>query len=121
MTNRPAPATQPAPRQGLYVGPLKVTPALVVVLVAMLGSVAFIGWVVLRVRDDQIPLLAVGFVVLGGSFTAIAVASLVGMWRAASWSRSGRAFALAIIGGLAGLAAIGSFAVAALLTLVWNT
>jgi membrane-bound metal-dependent hydrolase YbcI (DUF457 family) len=93
----------------------------IVVTLAMIGSLAYIGYVVLRVRDNQIPLLAYGFVVLGASFAAIAVGSLIGMWRAASRSRAGRAFALAIFGGLAALAAIGSFTVAALSTLVWNT
>jgi hypothetical protein len=94
---------------------------LVVVLLAMLGSLAFIAYVVLRVEDNQIPLLAVGFVVLGTSFAALALGSLMGMWRAASRARAGRALALAIFGGLAGLAAIGAFTVAALSALVWNT
>ena len=87
----------------------------------MIGSIVFIGYVVLRVEDGQIPLLAMGFVVLGGSFAAIAIGSLVGMWRAASRARGGRALGLAIFGGLASLAAIGCFTVAALSALVWNS
>jgi hypothetical protein len=87
----------------------------------MLGSVLFLGWVVTSVRDNQIPLLAYGFVGLGASLVAVAVGSLVEMWRAASRSEVGRALGLAIIGGLAGLAAIGSFTVSALSMLVWNT
>jgi hypothetical protein len=95
-------------------------PAIVIVL-AMLGSLAFIGYVVLRVEDEQIPLMASGFVVLGASFGAVAIWSLFGMWRAASRARGGRAFLLAIVGGLAGLGAIGCFTVTALSMLVWNT
>lgn len=110
-----------AARRGPHIGPLWVTLPLIVVAVAMVGSIAYIGYVVLRVRDNQIPLLAVGFVVLGASFAAIGIGSLIGMWRAASRSRGGRALALAIVGGLAGLTAIGCFTVAALSMLVWNT
>lgn len=119
--SEPAPAVPRASHRGPHIGPLPITLPLIVVALAMIGSIAFIGWVVLRVRDDQIPLLAVGFVVLGASFAAVAIGSLIGMWRAASRARGGRALALAIVGGLAGLTAIGCFTVAALSTLVWNT
>jgi H+/Cl- antiporter ClcA len=94
---------------------------LFVVLVVMVGSLAFIAWDVRSNRDDQIPLLAAGFVALGTSFAAIALGSLLGMWRAASRARGGRAVALAFVGGIFGLAAIGSFTVTALSMLVWNT
>jgi hypothetical protein len=114
-------AAPQARRRGPHLGPIRITFPLVVVLLAMVGSLAFIAYVVLRVEDNQIPLLAVGFVVLGASFAALALGSLMGMWRAASRARAGRAFALAIFGGLAGLAAIGAFTVAALSALVWNT
>jgi len=92
-------------------------PAIVIGL-AFLGSLAWIGYVVATVEEDQIRLLAVGFVVLGTSFGAIAMWSLVGMWRAASRARGARAFGLAILGGFAALGAIGCFAVAAVAALV---
>jgi hypothetical protein len=95
-------------------------PATVIGL-TMIGSIIYIAYVVLRIRDGQIPLMATGFVVLGASLAAIALWSLVGIWRAASRAHGGRAFMLAILGGLAGLGAIGSFTVAALAMLVWNT
>jgi hypothetical protein len=93
----------------------------IVIGLAMLGSIAYIGYVVLRIRDDQLPQMAVGFVVLGASLAAIALWALLGIWRAASRARGGRAMGLAIIGGVAGLGAIGCFAVAALSMLVLNT
>ncbi len=126
MKDAPSPAYRsPTPRRtstrdGMYLGPLRVTLPLILVGLVMLGSTAFIGWVVLNVQDDQIPLLAVGFVALGASFAAIAIGSLVGLWRAASRARGGRAFVLAIVGGLAGLGAIGAFTVTALLMMVWT-
>jgi hypothetical protein len=115
------PASTPVSRDGFYLGPLRVTLPLVLVLLVMVGSSAFLGWALLNPRDDQIPLMAIGFVALGASFAAIAIGSLVGMWRAASRARGGRAFALAIVGGLAGLGAIGAFTAMALLLLVSNT
>ena len=121
MNDSPIPARAPAPRKGRYLGPVRLTVPLVVVVVVLIGSIIFDAWVVLTVRDGQIPLLAVGFVVTGASFAAIAIGALVGMWRAASRAAGGRSFALALVGGMAGLAAIGCFAITALLTLVWNT
>jgi hypothetical protein len=92
-----------------------------VIGLAMIGSIAYLGYVVAAVEENQIPLLASGSVVLGASFAAVALWALLGMWRAASRARGGRALGLAIVGGLAGLGAIGCFTVAALAALVWNT
>jgi hypothetical protein len=108
-------------RRGIYLGPLKITPAVVLVAIALIGSAAFIVYVTLRVEDGQIPLLGAGFGVMGACFAAIAIGSLVEMWRAASRARAGRALGLAIIGGVAGLIAIGCLTFTALATMVWNT
>jgi hypothetical protein len=117
----PAPASAARPRGGLYLGPIHITLALVVVALALVGSAAYIVWVVLEVDEGQLELLAYGFVVLGASFAAIAVGSLVGMWRAASRASGGRALGLAIVGGLAALAAIGCFTVSVVSALVWTS
>ena len=93
----------------------------IVIGLTMLGSLIFIGYVVLRIEDNQIPLMATGFVVLGASLAAVAAWSVLGIWRSASRARGGRALGLAILGGLAGLGAIGCFTVAALSSLVLNT
>ena len=106
---------------GPRIGPLRITPLVVLVAIVLIGSLVFIGFVTINVHDNQIPLLAVGFVAFGASWAAIAVGALVGMWRAASYAMTGKAVGLALIGGLAGLGAIGCFAITALLTLVWNT
>ena len=116
-----APAAPRRTRRGRWLGPIPITPVSVVVALVLLGSLVFIVFVTLKVHDNQIPLLAVGFVAFGAAWAAIAVGSLLGMWRAASWARTGRATALAIAGGIAGLGAIGCFSIAAVLTLVWNT
>jgi hypothetical protein len=93
----------------------------IVIGLTMVASILFIGYVVLRVEDNQIPLMATGFVVLGASLAAVALWCVIGIWRSASRARGGRAFALAIVGGLAGIGAIGCFTVAALSSLVLNT
>ena len=113
-----APATATAPRRGLRIGPLRITPVVVLLTLALVGSGIFILYVVFKVDEEQLPLLAAGFGVMGLSFTAIAIGSLVGMWRAASRARAGRALGLAVFGGLAGLAAIGCFTFTLISTLV---
>jgi hypothetical protein len=107
---------------GPRIGPLRITPIRVVVALAFVGSLAFIAYAVLRVRDTtQIPMLSSGFAVLGLSLAAIAIGGLVGLWRAAADGRGGRAFLMSIIGGLMGLAAIGCFAAAVVLALLWRS
>jgi hypothetical protein len=127
VIDRPTPTaidrpSRPAtPVAGRHIGPVPVTPVSVIVALAMVGSIVFILYVVLAIDEQQIPLLASGFAVLGASFVAVAVGSLLGMWRAASRARAGRALGLAIAGGVAALAAIGCFTVTALAAMVWTT
>jgi hypothetical protein len=111
----------PSPDPGRHVGPIPVTPISIVVALAMVGSLVFIAYVVIAIDENQIPLLASGFAVLGASFVAVAIGSLLGMWRAASRARASRALGLAIVGGLAALGAIGCFTVTALAALVWTS
>ena len=114
-------AARDIPRQGRYIGPLRITPIVILIALGFIGSVAFLGYVVLAIDEEQIPLLAAGFVVLGACFAATAIGAVLGMWRAASRAEGGRALLLAIFGGFAGVAAIGCFTVTALSAMVWNT
>jgi hypothetical protein len=118
----PAHAARPAAsRRGRYIGPVRITLPLIVVLVTLVGSLAFDAYVVAAITDGQINMLAVGMAVTGISFAALAIGAVVGMWRAASQAAGGRSFALALVGGLSALGAIGSFAVTAVLTLLSNS
>ena len=112
----PPDAPAPVPPRRLSITPLTV--AAVLVGVALIGSAAYILYVITQVEDEQIGLLGAGFGVMGASFAAIAVGTLFGMWRAASRARGRRAFGLAIVGGIAGLLAIGCFTFTALALLV---
>lgn len=79
----------------------------VVLVVAIVGSLAYFLYAI-TVRDaSQIPLLASGAAVLGIVFLALAIVGLVGTWRAGVERRSGRAFANAIVGGIAFMIAAG--------------
>lgn len=97
------------------------TLAVALVAIAFVGSLAYIAYVVTQVEDEQIPLLGYGFGVLGATFAVVALGSLVSMWQAASRARAGRALLLAIVGGIAGMIAIGCFGFTAIATMVGGT
>jgi hypothetical protein len=109
-----------AARDGLHLGPVKVTPTRVMLFVAIVGSIAYLVYA-LTVRDaTQIPMLASGAAVLGIVFAALAIAGAVETVRSARDDRPGRSVVAAVLGGLAGLVAFGCFAAAAILALVWG-
>ena len=98
-----------------------ITPTGVLLVLALIGSIAYVLYAI-TVRDaSQIPLLVSGAVVLGIVFVAIAITGLVGTWRSSVRGSDGRAFGHAIVGGVACLAAAGCFAVAIILTMVSRT
>ena len=105
-------------RSGTWLGPVEVTPTRVTLGVALVGSLLFVLYS-LTVRDaSQIPMLAAGSAVLGIVFGALAVAGAISTYRAGTLGESGRAFGMAILGGLASLVAAGCFAAAAILALM---
>jgi uncharacterized membrane protein YedE/YeeE len=101
---------------------MRLTPFRLVVALAFVGSAAFIGYAVLKVRDQtQIPMLSSGFAVLGIALAAMALGAVIQLVRSANDGRSGRAMILGIGGGIVGLAAIGCFTAAALFALLWKS
>jgi hypothetical protein len=106
------PSQPPASRGTTDVAGRRLSPGVVILAVAMIGSVAYLIYAI-TVRDpSQIPLLASGAVVLGIVFSALAVYSLRATWRAGLNARNGRAIALGLLGGLAAMIAAGCFALA---------
>ena len=102
-------------RTGPRVGPLRLTPTRVTLFVALAGALGFLLYAI-TVRDvTQIPLLAAGAFVLGIVFGALAVAGLVATYRAASEGAGGRAFLLALMGGIAAVIAFGCLSGAVIL------
>ena len=121
MTDRHAPpaagaARRPsAPRRASSRGSLRPTPGLVFLVIAVVGSIAYLLYAI-TVRDaSQIPLLASGAVVLGIAFGALAIYCLRASWRAGGDGRGGRALFVALIGGGAAIATAGCLAGALIL------
>ena len=99
-------------------GGIRITPMRIVLVLALIGSLAYIAFA-LTVRDtSQIPMLASGATVLGIVFLALAVSSARGTYRAGGEGRNGQALTLAIGGGIAAMIAFGCFAAAIVLALV---
>jgi hypothetical protein len=88
-------------------GGRRISPGVVFLVVAIVGSIAYMAYTV-TVRDtSQIPLLASGAVVLAVVFAALAAYSLRAVLRAGTDGRDRRALLLALVGGGAAMAAAG--------------
>ena len=101
---------RPRPRSGLNIGPVHVTPTVVMLVVAVVGSLAFLAYALTVRESTQIPLLAAGLLVLGIVFGALAVSGLVATYQAAASGRPVRAMAVAILGGVASIISLLCFA-----------
>ncbi len=101
------------------IGPFPITATGVLIAVALVGSLAYLAYIVTLVRDtSQIPLLASGAVVLGLVFAAVALVGARATWRSSVNGRDGRAFAHAVVGGIAALIAAACFAAAFILAVL---
>lgn len=109
-------------RVRLRVGRVVVTPLGVLIAVLIVGGPVLMLYAIASVKDEgQVTLLEIGTVGMAIGFGLWTLVSLRAMWRAASAARSGRAMAFAIIGGLAGIGAIGSLAMTLILALLWGS
>ena len=96
----------------------RVSPGVVFLAIAIIGSVVFAVYAV-TVRDaSQIPLLAAGAAALGIAFIALAGYALRLTWRAGIAGRNGRAIAVAVGGGIAAIIGAGCVAAAVILFLL---
>ena len=81
----------------------RITPGILFLAIALIGSIVFAVYVV-TVRDaSQIPLIAAGGAVLGIVFLALAAYMLRSTWKAGVAARNGRAVALGCGGGIAAI------------------
>jgi len=96
-------ARRPAARGGGR----RISPGVIFLAVAIIGSIVYMGYTV-TVRDtSQIPLLASGAVVLAVVFGALAAYSLRATLRSGQTGQDGRAILAALVGGGAAMAAAG--------------
>ena len=94
------------------------TPTRAFLALAFLGSILYLVYAV-SVRDTtQIPALASGALVLGLVFGMLATVGGVETYRAARANRPARSVAAAVMGGMAGMIALGCFAAAAILSIL---
>ncbi len=106
-SRRPAAArrTESAPSQ--TGGSRRISPGVIFLVVAIVGSIAYMAYTV-TVRDtSQIPLLASGAVVLAVVFAALAAYCLRSILRAGKEGGGGRVVLVALVGGGAAMAAAG--------------
>ena len=107
-------------RRGLHIGPLDITPTRVTLFIALVGSMAFLAYAITVRALAQIPLLASGSAVLGIVFGALALSGVVGSVQAGRGGSGGRAFAMALGGGIAAVISAGCLAGALVLALVYR-
>jgi hypothetical protein len=101
--------------------PRSISPGLVFLAVALIGSAGFALYAV-TVRDpSQIPLLAAGSAVLGIVFIALAAYAVRVVWNAGINGRTGQAFGVALGGGIAAIIGAGCLAGAIILFLLSQT
>lgn len=96
----------------------RITPVRAMLVVALVGSTLFVAWGLTARDATQIPTLAVGFLVYGLVFAALAIGGASAAYRSALDDAPGRAFTFALLGGIAALVAAGSVALAIVLALV---
>jgi hypothetical protein len=109
-------------RSGPHVGPVQITPVRAVLAIAFVGSLIYIAYAILQVEDSaQIPMVTSGTAVLGIVFTAFSVGGAIRMWRAWQEGLQGQTVLFAVLGGIAGMIALGCFAAALVLGLVWGS
>ncbi|MEI7743759.1 MAG: hypothetical protein WCK58_08425 [Chloroflexota bacterium] len=113
--------SDPAPRRrGPHLGPVSLSPIRIMLLVALVGGLAFLLWSVL-VRDQlQIPLMATGFAICGLVFAAMAVLTVISVIRAGHDGRDAAAVVTALFGGLIAMASLMCLAAATIFSLIWS-
>lgn len=100
---------------------MRITPTRVLLTVALVGGVGFLLYALI-VRDAlQIPLLASGFAIVGLVFTTLAVVSAANIVHSGRDGRDGTAFLNAIVGGIAAIVALMSFAASVIMALIWGS
>jgi len=114
MTDRSSPSIDRRPVRAGRSGPpprardgRRISPGVVFLVVAIVASLAYMGYAVTVRETSQIPLLASGAVVLSVVFAALAAYSLRATWRAGEVGRGRRALLLSLVGGGAAMATAG--------------
>lgn len=114
------PAAPAVHRRGPHLGPIGISPIRVILFIALLGGLGFLGYAVF-VRDKlQVPLMASGFAVLGIVLGAMALLALLSVIRAGREGRDGTAVLTSVLGGLLAMGSLLAIAAAVIMSLLWG-
>ena len=114
----PAPAR--APRRGPHVGPVRITPARLFLVIALLGGLGFLAYSIFFRDALQVPLMATGFAICGIVFGIAAAMSVGAVVRAGRERRDGTAVLTALVGGLLAFGSLMFLAAAVIMSLIWG-
>jgi hypothetical protein len=98
----------------------KITPVRVFIVIAIAGSLALTAYAFVTRDSSQIPLLATAAAIFGIVLVVLAFAGAAATYRAARDGQGGRAVVMAFAGGIAAMAAAGTFAAATILGLLYH-
>jgi len=116
----PSSDVAPVRRRGPHIGPLRITPARVFLVLALLGGLGFLAYSIVFRDALQVPLMATGFAVCGIVFGVAAVMSVRGVVTAGRAGRDGRAFFTSLLGGLLAAGAMLFIAAAVIMSMIWR-
>ncbi|MEO5964604.1 MAG: hypothetical protein ABIR11_04000 [Candidatus Limnocylindrales bacterium] len=120
MSSRSRTRDEPAPRRGPHIGPVRITPARVFLLIALLGGLGFLAYSIVFRDALQVPLMATGFAVCGIVFGLAAAMSVGAVVRAGRDGRDGAAVLTSLLGGLFAIGALLLLAAAVIMGLIWG-
>ena len=107
-------------RQGPHLGPIRITPARVFLIVALLGGLGFLAYSILFRDALQVPLMASGFAVVGIVLGIAAVMSIGAVVTAGREHRDGAAFFTALFGGFLAVGSLMCLAAAVIMSMIWS-
>ena len=109
-----------ARKAGPHLGPVRITPLRVTLLVALLGGLGFLAYAPLVRGALRVPMMATGFAVCGIVFAVVAVLSVLGVVRAGREGRDARAVLSALVGGVVAVGALMCLSAAVIMGLIWS-
>ena len=114
------PAPKRAPRRGPHIGPVRITPARVFLVLAFLGGLGFLAYSIFFRDALQVPLMATGLAICGIVFGLAAAMSVGAVVRAGRERRDGTAVLTALVGGMLAFGSLMFLAGAVIMGLIWG-
>ena len=107
-------------RSGPHLGPIRITPARVFLIVALFGGLGFLAYSIFFRDALQVPLMATGFAVVGIVLGIAAFMSIGAVVTAGREGRDGAAFFTALFGGFLAVGSLMCLAAAVIMSMIWS-